>query len=131
MKYLTALLVMAGMMIHPMVLADDAVSMQQSADAGTATESNASAVADLCNTYAKEDGVAADKKAGYLNACLNSMTDLSEGIQEDLPLVAEDSGEAVAAPSSEQVNRNSPEKLVQGELVETPDPAAEQLNAGK
>ncbi|QLQ33382.1 MAG: hypothetical protein HZT40_19245 [Candidatus Thiothrix singaporensis] len=62
---------------------------------------------------------------------MNSMTDLSEGIQEDLPLVAEDSGEAVAAPSSEQVNRNSPEKLVQGELVETPDPAAEQLNAGK
>ncbi|QLQ33381.1 MAG: hypothetical protein HZT40_19240 [Candidatus Thiothrix singaporensis] len=62
MKYLTALLAMAGMMIHPLVLADDAVSMQQSADAGTATESNASAVADLCNTYAKEDGVAADKK---------------------------------------------------------------------
>lgn len=84
---------------------------------------------DLCNTYAQEDGIAADKKAAYVKDCLKRMTDLSESMQEPLPLVSGDNAPA-ATPSSEQVNAD-PEKLVKSEVVDTPDPNAEQLDAGK
>ncbi len=85
---------------------------------------------ELCNTYAQEDGIGADKKATYVKDCLKSMTDLSESMQEPLPLVAGENNTPSAAPSSEQVN-SDPEKLVKSEVVDTPDPNAEQLDAGK
>lgn len=132
MKYLSALLAITCVMAHPMVRGEDAtVADPQVAETRTTSESHDSALADLCATYAEEDGIAADKKAAYVNECLNSMTDLSEGVQEGLPLVAEagEGGPAIA-PSSAQAN-STPEKLVQSELVETPDPSAEQLNTGK
>lgn len=130
MKYLFLLLTVATMALSPAVLAEEASPSQPSVETGAVSESNDTALADLCNTYAEEDNVAADKKAAYLKECMTSMTDLSEGMQEGLPLASDETGEAVAAPSSAQVN-SSPDLLVQSELVETPDPAAEQLSAGK
>lgn len=93
-------------------------------------DSSSSAVADLCNTYADEEGVAAGERPTYISKCLKGMTDLSEGMQEGVPLVADVTEEAVAAPSSIAVN-SDPEQLIKNELVEIPDPAAEQLDAQK
>ena len=126
MTYLPTLLILAALTASPVLLAEDADT-----SATTSEESNnASALTALCNTYAEEDDISESKKAAYLKECMNSMTDLSESMQEGLPATAETSGEALALPSSVQAN-NSPEKLVQNELVESPDPAAEQLTAEK
>lgn len=123
-------LTLASLLLSPLVLAEDVVADKQAVGEQAAAENPASALAELCNTYAEEDGIAAGNKANYVKQCMASMTDLSEGMQENLPLVSEENGQAVASPSSAQVN-NNPEQLVQNELVETPDPGAEQLNAGK
>lgn len=125
MKQFPALLAMGGMMFCLPLWAEDAASGQK-----LTNENNSLVLSGLCTTYAEEDGIAADKKNGYVADCLNNMTDLSEAMQEDMPLLSEETGEAAASPASSQVN-NSPEKLVQNELVETPDPAAEQLDAIK
>lgn len=130
MKYLlSVLLATTSLLASPLMQAEEAAPAA-APNGEAAAENPVSALSELCNTYAEEDGVAADRKASYLKECMASMTDLSDGMQEGLPLVSEENGQAVAAPSSEQVN-SSPEKLVQNELVETPDPTAEQLSAGK
>lgn len=121
MKYLTLLLTIATLSVTQNLFADDTP---------VAEETNNTALTELCNTYAEEDGIANGKKTAYLEECKNSMTDLSESMQEDLPVTSEETGEVLATPSSEQIH-NTPEKLVQNELVETPDPDAEQLNANK
>ncbi|HRJ54463.1 MAG TPA: hypothetical protein PLE99_17005 [Candidatus Thiothrix moscowensis] len=129
MKHYLSLLAVAGILFAPLALAEkETVAPQNTAT--EAGESNSSAVADLCKTYAIEDGIAAAKQAAYINDCMASMTDLSGGVQEPIPLVAEGTGEPVAAPASEKVN-SDPEQLVKSELVETPDPTAEQLDAKK
>ena len=93
-------------------------------------ETNNAAVSSLCSSYADEDKVPASGKAAYIAKCMKGMTDLSEGIKETVPLVTENTEEPAAAPSSEKVN-SDPEQLVKGEIVEIPDPTAEQLDAGK
>lgn len=129
MKYCLSLLAAVSILISLPVLADkDGADSKESV--AEATESNATAVHDLCNTYAKEDGIIAAKHDAYVKECMASMTDLSERIQEPLPLVSEGTDESAAAPMSEQVN-NDPEQLVKSELVETPDPDAEQLDVQK
>ncbi len=128
MKYSISLLLLASMAGASVVYAQEPA--KSAVQVSAAAEDDSKALADLCNTYASEDGVSADKKASYIKECLNSMTDLSEAVQEPLPLVAEENNAPAAAPSSEQVN-SDPEKLVKNELVETPDPNAEQLDAGK
>lgn len=110
------------------VLAED-VKNTSSATASN-VDNSSSAVADLCNTYADEDGIAASERPAYISKCLKGMTDLSEGMREGVPLVADATEEAVAAPSSTAVN-SDPEQLIKNELVEIPDPAAEQLDAQK
>ena len=115
MKYLLTLLATTSLFTSPFVLAENAT------DGG---------MSDLCTTYAEEDGISADKKPAYIKECLASMTDLSESVQEPLPVVADGTDAPSVTPSSEQVN-SDPENLVKGELVDTPDPAAEQLDAGK
>lgn len=83
-----------------------------------------SALVELCQSYAQEDGIAASQQASYLKDCLARMSGLSEQVQsstpssEPTPLVAADT-------------KNSPEMLVQNELVEKPDPSAEELSARK
>ena len=118
MKYPLILLTLIGIGTSPLIHAED-----------SAPENNNAALTELCNTYAEEDGISASKKAAYLQECLSNMTDLTDSMQEDLPLAAAETNieSTVAAPP---VN-NSPEQLVQNELVETPDPSAEQLSAGK
>ncbi|OQX10181.1 MAG: hypothetical protein BWK73_20935 [Thiothrix lacustris] len=96
----------------------------------SAPENNNAALTELCNTYAEEDGISASKKSAYLQECLSNMTDLTESIQEALPVAAAQATPELTEPASKPVN-NTPEKLVQNELVETPDPSAEQLSAGK
>ena len=115
MKHLLALLVTTS------------IVMSSTAFAEPGADGNVSA---LCATYATEDGISADKKDAYIKECVASMTDLSESIQEPLPVVAEGTDTPTATPSSEQVN-SDPDQLVKSELVETPDPSAEQLDAGK
>lgn len=131
MKHSILYLMLTGIMAASPAFAEDAVKAPAGAEASpTSSEGSDSAVSELCSTYADEDGIAADKKAAYIKDCMNSMTDLSEGMQETVPLVADETNEPVAAPSSEQVNKD-PEQLVKSELVETPDPTAEQLETGK
>jgi hypothetical protein len=130
MKYLSTLLVVASLTASTTILADDTSTTSATSAPVAAEENNNSAITELCNTYAQEDGITESKKSAYLKKCMASMTDLSESMQENLPATSETTGEVVAVPSSEQVN-NSPENLVQNELVETPDPAAEQLSAIK
>jgi hypothetical protein len=129
MKYLFSLLVMTSITTSPAILAEEAAPAPAATEIAASDENNNSSLAELCSTYAEEDGIAASKKAAYIQDCMSNMTDLSESMQEGLPLMSDEAGETVAAPSSGQVN--TPEKLVQNELVETPDPAAEQLTAGK
>jgi hypothetical protein len=124
MKQVLIALAITGILAVAPVWAEDA------ATSSTDSENNTSAVASLCSTYAQEDGIEANKQAAYIQECLKNMTNLSESVQEDVPLVADTTNEPVAAPSSEKVNSN-PEQLVQGELVEIPDPTAEQLDADK
>lgn len=119
MKYPLILLTLIGISTSPIIHAED-----------SAPENNNAALTDLCNTYAEEDGISASKKAAYLQECLSNMTDLTDSMQEDLPLVAAEETPELAEPATKPVN-NAPEKLVQNELVETPDPSAEQLSAGK
>ena len=115
MKYLLALLATASIITSSLAIAEPSA------------ESNMS---DLCATYAAEDGISADKKEAYIKDCLASMTDLSASIQEPQPVNAEGTETPTATPSSEKVN-SDPDQLVKSELVETPDPSAEQLEAGK
>ncbi|OQX02309.1 MAG: hypothetical protein BWK73_43145 [Thiothrix lacustris] len=122
MKYLSTLLVIASLTASAVSLAAD--------EAAVSEENNNTALSALCETYAVEDGIAANEKTAYLKDCLSNMTDLSENVQEGLPVTAENSAEALATPTAEKTT-HSPETLVQNELVETPDPAAEQLSAGK
>lgn len=97
--------------------------------AGSA-ESDTAPVADLCKTYAEENEIATAKKDTYIAECMDSMTDLSESMQETLPLLIENSNEPAVTPTAEKIHQD-PEQLVQNELVETPDPGAEQLEAKK
>jgi hypothetical protein len=124
MKQFLTTLAIAGILAVAPAWADDAAA------SNTESGSNASAVASLCSTYAEEDGIAAAKKDAYIQECLKNMTDLSEGVQETVPLVADTTEEPLAAPTSEKVN-SDPEQLVKSELVEIPDPTAEQLDADK
>jgi hypothetical protein len=121
MKYLSTLLVIASL---------TASTVSFATDASVSEENNNTALSALCNTYADEDGIAANEKAAYLKDCLSNMTDLSENVQEGLPVTAENNGETLALSTAEK-HTNSPETLVQNELVETPDPTAEQLIAEK
>jgi hypothetical protein len=131
MKYPILYLLLTGIMAASTAFAEDTTKNTVAADASPATSENSdAAVSGLCNTYAEEDHISADKKAAYLKDCMNSMTDLSEGMKEDVPLVADETNAPVASPASEQVNQD-PEQLVKSELVETPDPTAEQLETGK
>lgn len=119
MKYPLILLTLIGISTSPIIHAED-----------SAPENNKAALAELCNTYAEEDGISVSKKAAYLQECLSNMTDLTDSMQEGLPLVATEETPELAESAAKPVN-NTPEKLVQNELVETPDPSAEQLSAGK
>lgn len=131
MKYLPTLLTLATLSISPTLLAGEAdTAPTTNTTSVIAEENNNSALTELCNTYAKEDGLTESKKAAYLKECMSNMTDLSENMQEDLPVTSAETGEVLATPASEHLN-SSPEKLVQNELVESPDPAAEQLTAEK
>lgn len=85
-----------------------------------------SALVELCQSYAQEDGIAASQQASYLKECLASMSGLSEQVQSSTP---SSSGEPT--PSVAVDTKNSPEMLVQNELVEKPDPSAEELSAKK
>ncbi|UJS25108.1 hypothetical protein [Thiothrix winogradskyi] len=119
MKYPLILLTLIGIGTSPLIHAED-----------SAPENNNAALTELCNTYAEEDGISASKKAAYLQECLSNMSDLTDSMQEDLPLAADETSTESTAAAVPPVN-NSPEQLVQNELVETPDPSAEQLSAGK
>lgn len=128
MKHCLTLLALAGILIAPAAFAEEEADVKE--DVAALAESNDAALNDLCSTYADEDGIETAKRAAYIKECMTSMTGLSDNMQEPLPLVSEGTDEAVATPMSEQVN-NDPEQLVKSELVETPDPAAEQLDARK
>ncbi|QQZ29108.1 hypothetical protein HMY34_10225 [Thiothrix subterranea] len=119
MKYPLILLTLLGISTSATLHAED-----------SAAENNNAALTELCNTYAEEDGISDGKKSAYLQECLSNMTDLTESIQEDLPLAAAEETPELTESATKPVN-NTPEKLVQNELVETPDPSAEQLSAGK
>lgn len=85
------------------------------------------AITELCASYAKEDGIPTAEQASYIKQCLADMTGLSASLQKGIPTptAAETgSGTAVKTP-------RTPEALVQNELVEVPDPNAEQLTAKK
>ena len=88
----------------------------------TSNEDPAQALEDLCKSYIK-DGTITESEYGN---CLSSMTDLSESMPEPLPLT-----EAEASATSDTQPTNTPadsEALVSDEIVENPDPQAEQLN---
>lgn len=84
-----------------------------------------SALVELCQSYAQEDGIAASQQASYLKDCLARMSGLSEQVQSSTPSSSE------PTPSVAADTKNSPEMLVQNELVEKPDPSAEELSAKK
>ncbi len=94
------------------------------------SSSDTSEVSNLCNSYADEDQVASPARDAYIQECIKRMTDLSDGVGEDVPLVSDGTDEPVAAPSTEQLNFD-PEQAIQDEITTTPDPQAEQLNAEK
>ena len=83
---------------------------------------------ELCSTYAEEDKIAAADRESYIKKCLSQMTDLSEGMQESVPLVSDNETDATAAPSSRKIN-DDPEALIKSELVDAPTPGAEQLDS--
>ena len=83
---------------------------------------------ELCSTYAEEDKVATAERESYIKKCLSQMTDLSEGMQESVPLVSDNETDATAAPSSRKIN-DDPEALIKSELVDAPTPGAEQLDS--
>lgn len=83
-----------------------------------------SALVELCKAYAQEDGIATSQQASYLKECLAGLSELSEQVQSSTP-------SAEATPSVIADTKNSPEMLVQNELVEKPDPSAEELSAKK
>lgn len=120
MKYPLILLTLLGISTSPIIHAEE-----------SAPENNNAALTELCNTYAEEDGISDGKKSAYLQECLSNMTDLTESMQENLPLAATEASSTEPAEPTAQALNNSPEKLVQNELVESPDPSAEQLSAGK
>ena len=83
---------------------------------------------ELCDTYADEDNVASTERESYIKKCLTQMTNLSEGMRENLPLQTTSNDEPTAAPSSRKVN-DDPEALIKSELVDAPTPGAEQLDS--
>jgi hypothetical protein len=89
-----------------------------------------SGVTALCNTYADEDSVTSTARDAYIQDCLKRMTDLSDGVGEDVPLVSDGTDESVAAPSTEQL-KFDPEQAIEDEITTSPDPQAEQLDAEK
>lgn len=132
MKHALIALAVAGLFAMVTVHAETTPATTTPAAAVTtpAVDETNTAVSSLCSSYADEDKVPASGKAAYIAKCMKGMTDLSEGIKETVPLVTENTEEPAAAPSSEKVN-SDPEQLVKGEIVEIPDPTAEQLDAGK
>ena len=132
MKHALIALAVAGLFATVTVHAETTPATTTPAAAVTtpAVDETNTAVSSLCSSYADEDKVPASGKAAYIAKCMKGMTDLSEGIKETVPLVTENTEEPAAAPSSEKVN-SDPEQLVKGEIVEIPDPTAEQLDAGK
>ena len=130
MKHILIAIAAISMSMAAVVQAEENKAPVASAVAPEVAENTTSNMTDLCNTYAEEDGIAESAKAAYVSKCLERMTDLSESIQESVPLVADVTEEPLAAPTSETVN-SDPEQLVKGELVEIPDPGAEQLSAEK
>jgi hypothetical protein len=130
MKHILIAVAAISMSMAVVVHAEENKAPDAKAEASEVAENTTSTMTDLCNTYAQEDGISESAKAAYVSKCLERMTDLSETIQETVPLVADVTEEPVAAPTSEVVN-SDPEQLVKGELVETPDPSAEQLSAEK
>lgn len=93
-------------------------------------DANDVAITALCQEYAQEDGVSSQNRAAYLKECLHSMTDLSDDIQEAPPAVAD----AVTQAEKEQVQeveKNTPDKMLVNEVVSIPDPSAERLTAKK
>lgn len=88
----------------------------------TNSEDPAQALQDLCKSYVQDGTIT----AGEYNNCISSMTDLSESMPEPLPFT----GDETPAPATEET-ANTPsnsEALVSDEIVEKPDPKAEQLN---
>jgi hypothetical protein len=130
MKHILIAVAAISMSMPLVVHAEEKKEPVAKAETPEVAESTTSTLTDLCNAYAQEDDIAESAKAIYVSKCLERMTDLSETIQETVPLVADVTEEPVAAPTSEVVN-SDPEQLVKGELVETPDPSAEQLSAEK
>jgi len=126
MKHVLAWLALGAALAMPCSWAADAAAVAVAA-VTPSTESDNSAITSLCKTYASDDKVAASMTDTYVKKCVASMTDLSDTTQAALPLVGED-GSPAATPESAKVT-SSPEQLVKGEIVETPDPTAEQLSA--
>lgn len=130
MKHILIALAVIGMSMAVVAQAKDTKVPVANTVTPEVTENTTSNLAALCNTYAEEDGIAESAKAEYVRKCLKRMTDLSETIQESIPLVGDVTEEPLAAPTSEVVNSEL-EQLIKSELVETPDPQAEQLSTGK
>jgi hypothetical protein len=124
MKYLIALTLSLGISSVNLAWAEDATTPSATdtseLDAG---DDPAQALQDLCKSYVK-DGTIAETE---LNQCLSGMTALSNPVPEPLPFMDEEN-EATATPSAEQANDPDPEALVKDEIVDKPDPQAEQLS---
>lgn len=89
------------------------------------SEDPAQALQDLCKSYI-QDGTITESE--YSN-CLSSMTDLTESMPEPLPFADTDTTASdTATAETEPATPTDSETLVNDEIVEKPDPKAEQLN---
>lgn len=121
MKTLIPLLAAGSVILYSPAHAEDSTS---------ATESNDRAITDLCATYAREDDISTKAMGAYIQECIDNLSNLSTSMQENQEVIADAAREPDTATPSGQSN-NTPEQMVQNELVNTPDPTAEQLNTTK
>ncbi|HPE59407.1 MAG: hypothetical protein KDI15_11675 [Thiothrix sp.] len=112
---------------------DTALLPDEPGEAEVAMESVDEGIDALCESYAGEDEV---KPADYTRYMEDCRTDMTSGLSDDMEQsgVAEIEAGGMEPPmelppeASEAWRKLTPEQLVADELVEHPDPAAEQLS---
>ncbi|WP_020558367.1 hypothetical protein [Thiofilum flexile] len=118
MKYAFALALSLGVSFGSLSWAVDVAATADSAEVDS--EDPAQALQDLCKSYIKDGTITANE----YNSCLSNMTDLSESTSAPLSVTEE----VDSAPSEAANTPADAEALVSDEIVEKPDPQAEQLS---
>ncbi|HPQ94224.1 MAG: hypothetical protein KDI44_04760 [Thiothrix sp.] len=129
MKKASGQLLLACFMFTATLQAEDTIlPADEPGEAEVAMESVDEGVDALCESYASEDEVTPADYARYMDDCRTNMTSGLSDMEPSTTGVIEAGGMEPPPEASGLTRKLTPEQLVADELVEHPDPAAEQLS---